>query len=173
MKTRTIFRVAFVSILVFVIFGTYFWYLYFKNGAGSMFNGQKNLLLVNSGNIDYINAVVNDDDSRIPIYYFQVKNNKNTQEKYMITLEDVLPSEVNDGCNDAMLFKREELKYLLKRDNVIVAKGLLSDLTNNILDDSSINALGTNDYSIKVYLNEDTTNYLGKHYHFRINLVEK
>ena len=173
MKTRTVFRIAFISILVFVIIGTYFWYLYFRNNEGSFLSNDKGLELVNSGGIDYINAIPEDDDSRIPIYYFRVKNYQKDAAKYSIVLEDVSPAEANDGCSEGSLFKRSELKYILKFDNKIISKGLVSELVNNVLDTNTVNGESVNDYSIKIYLDENTKEYLNKHYHFRVNLVEQ
>ena len=173
MKTRTIFKIAFISIFVFIIIGTYFWYLYFNTNEESFLSGEKGLKLINSGSIDYVNAIPLDDDYRIPIYYFRVKNYQNNAAKYAITLEDVSPSEANDGCSTGNLFKRSELKYILKLDNKIISKGLLSELDNNILDDNTVSGSSVNDYSLKIYLDENIQEYLNKHYHYRVNLVEK
>ncbi len=131
------------------------------------------LQLINSGHVDYINAIVHDDERNIPTYYFRVKNNVEAPVYYDILLNDVSASEAGDGCSDGTLFTREELDYELKLDNKVLRTGTLSDLKENILDSNEMENVGVNDYSIRIYLNEKAKNTLDRHYHYTITLRER
>ena len=172
MKNKTVFKIAFISLVLFIIAGTYFWYLFFKNYEGKNIEQEIRLELINNGGINYINAVPNDVDANIPIYYFRIRNNINEQINYEINLEEVSPDKVNDGCNAGMLFTKDELNYELKLDNRVIKKGVLSSLNNNVLDINKINAKSFNDYSLRIWLNETAKDSLEKHYHYIINVRE-
>ena len=173
MNNKTVFKVAFISVLVFIIVGTYFWYLYFKNGEGELISKNVRLELVNNGNINYINASPLDPAERIPTYYFRIKNNSNSSIKYEVYLNDVKAVDANDGCNDATNYKRNELKYELKLDNKVIKTGLLTELLNNVLDENTILGNTTNNYSLRIWLSDGIDNAIYRHYHYVINLKEK
>lgn len=172
MKNRKIFKIAFLSISVFIIFTTYFWYLYFHEAEGEIVKANVRLELINSGRVNYIDAVPEDNESDIPTYYFRVKNNVDTSINYEIIITDVNAYDANDGCTDALMFKRDELEYELKLDNKVIRSGLLSDIKSNILDDNKINGVGVNDYSLRIWLAKDTKTSFDRHYHYIINLRE-
>lgn len=158
---------------IFILFATYFWYLYFHEFEGYVLSTNVRIELINSGHVDYINAIVHDDEKNIPTYYFRVKNSVGLPVYYDILINDVSPSQANDGCSDETLFTRGELDYELKLDNKVLKTGTLSDLKDNILDSNEIENTGVNDYSLRIYLNENAKNTLDKHYHYTITLREK
>ncbi len=172
MKNRTVFKIAFFSLVLFVIIATYFWYLFFKDYAGENQSQKVRLELINNGGINYINAVPNDIDSNIPVYYFRVRNNVDEIINYEMSIEDVSPDKVNDGCSSDMLFARNELNYELKLDNKIIKSGVLSELSNNLLDNNEVKANSVNDYSLKIWLNTAAGDDLLKHYHYVVNIKE-
>ena len=172
MKNKKLFSIGFLCIVVFIGIGAYLWYLYFHEYEGDVLAKNIRLELVNNGNIDYINAKVDDTDDIIPIYYFRVKNNANTTINYEIVLKEVAPSEANDGCDDSTYLKRDELNYELKLDNKVIKKGLLSSVKNDVLDSNEIKGISSNDYSLRVWLNEEDENTKDKHYHYIVNLRE-
>lgn len=172
MKNRKLFTIGFICLVVFIGIGTYFWYLYFRDYEGEVLSKNVRLELLNSGRVDYINATIRDTDEVIPIYYFRVKNNVNMPVDYEVLIKDVLPNEVKDGCDDTSYFKREELNYELKLNNKIIKSGLLSEISNNIIDKREMDGISSNDYSLRVWLNEKDENTLDKHYHYIVNIRE-
>ena len=58
-------------------------------------------------------------------------------------------------------------------DNKVVGGGNLSNLKNDLLRVDSITGKKINNYSIRVWLNDNTVDYLNKHYHFVVNIKEK
>ena len=172
MKNKTVFRIAFISLVIFVLVATYFWFLYFKDYEGSIKEEKLRYELINNGGINYINAVPNDLEANIPTYYFRVKNNVNDDIKYEIFLQSVSPSAVNDGCSTDMLFTSSELNYELKLDNRVVHSGNLSTLTNNVLDSNKVSGNSINDYSLRIWLNDNASTNLLKHYHYVVSFRE-
>lgn len=172
MKNKKLFTIGFICLIAFIGIGTYFWYLYFHEYEGDVLAKNVRLELINSGKVDYINATIRDTDDIIPIYYFRVKNNVNMHVSYEVLIKDILPSEAKDGCSDDTYFKREELKYELKLDNKVIKSGLLSEIKDDILDKREINSISSNDYALRIWLNEEDENTLDKHYHYRVNVRE-
>ena len=175
MKNKGVLTIAVICLIIFIGIASYLWYLYFHEYEGKLIEANpamqfiKQVELVNSKGIDYINASALDDDSIIPTYYFSVKNHSNKDYNYVILLEDV---DVDDGCSSATRFKRDELIYELKLDNKLIKTGGLETLNNNVLDKNIIKTGVTNDYSLKIKLKSDDTDYEDKHYHYVVNIKE-
>ena len=172
MNRKLILSIALVCMIVFIIVGGYFWYLYFNDNESKIKDDNLRLELLNNGDVSYINAISNDTKDNIPTYYFKVKNHLDFSANYVLVFEEVSPQEANDGCSKDTYFKKEELLYELTLDNKIIKKGTLIDLKNNILDENLISGKETNVYSLTVYLKNDLTDILKKHYHYRITLKE-
>ena len=172
MKKKTVFKLAFISLIIFILVATYFWFLYFKDYDGSVVREKVRLELVNNGGINYINAVPNDVSENIPVYYFRVKNNAEDSIKYDIFLQNVSPSEANDGCSEDMVFTTNQLNYELKLDNKVIKSGVLSSLSNNILDSNKVYGNSVNDYALRIWLNDNAEENLLKHYHYIVSIRE-
>ena len=176
MKNKGVFTIAIVSLVLFMGIASYLWYLYFHDYENALISENpkmeflKGVELVNTGNIDYVNAKTEDNDSIIPIYYFSVKSKSNKDFNYNIV---ILDSEGNDDCSSSTRLNRNELEYELKLDNKVIKSGGLDTLANNILDDNIIKAGSVNDYSLKIKLKDTTTDYENKHFHYVINMKEK
>ena len=176
MKNKGVLTIAMVSLFVFTGIASYLWYLYFHEYEGKLIDASpamrfiKGVELINSGNINYVNAEVDDDENVIPTYYFSVKNHSDKNYNYVILLEDI---EGSDGCTSATRLRQNELEYELTLDNKVIKTGGLDELNNNIRDENIIKVNGTNDYSLKIKLKESTTNYENKHFHYIINMKEK
>ena len=176
LKNNGIFTIAVFSLIVFIGIASYLWYLFFHEYENVLVKENSNMQfasgveLINTGNINYINATNTDSDSVIPVYYFSVKNKSNKDYNYIISLED---SEGNDGCSNATKLTRSELEYELKMDNKTIKTGGLETLSNNILDSNIVKSGTTNDYSIRIKIKADTTDYQDKHFHYVINMKEK
>ena len=172
MKNKTVFKLAYISLFVFVIVATYFWFLYFRDYEGSVTKEKVRLELINNGGINYVNAVPNDVEENIPTYYFRIKNNSNDDIKYDIFLQNVNPSDVNDGCDTNTTFSSDELNYELKLDNRVIKSGVLSMISNGILDNNKVSGDSINDYSLRIWLNDKADKSLLKHYHYTISIRE-
>lgn len=175
MKNKNILTIAIICLFIFVGIASYLWYLYFYEYEKNLIDASpamkflKGVELINSGNINYINANANDDDSIVPTYYFTVKNHSDKNYQYVILLED---STGNDGCSPSTRLKREELEYELTLDNRVIKTGSLDSLVNNVLDKNIVNIDGINDYSLKIRLKDSDSNYENKHFHYIINMKE-
>ena len=173
MKSKIAFKIGFLSIIIFILIAAYFWFLYFHNGLGKEIKENKGIELINSGNINYVNAGINDPKSIIPVYYFRVKNNLENEFNYAIYLNEVRPSSVNDGCTKETIFSKKELDYELTLDSKIIKKGTLSDLSGNYLNITKVPGKSIHDYSLRIWLNNKATDIDSKHYHFIVELEEK
>lgn len=172
MKRVLILKIAFISMIIFTIAGGYFWYIYFNENDGKIVSSNARLELLNNGAINYINAMPNDSDNVIPTYYFRVKNNLNMKASYELVLDEISPSAAGDGCTSATFFQKNELMYELKLDNKLIKSGRLSTLKDNLLDSNVVSGNSTNDYSLRIFIANDTDNSLQKHYHYVVNLKE-
>ena len=170
MKRLLILKIAFISMIAFTVAGGYFWYLYFDERESEMVRDNVRLQLLNNGPVTYINAVPNDAAENIPIYYFRVKNNFSTDAKYSLIFNEINPSNVGDGCSIQNYLNKNELMYVLTLDNKVIKQGKLSELSNNVLDNNIINGNTENDYSLKVYIEDNATETLKKHYHYSVIL---
>ena len=176
MKNKSVLTIAVVCLFIFTGISSYLWYLYFHDYEQKLIDASpamkfvKGVELINSGNINYVNANASDDENMIPTYYFSVKNISDKDYDYFILLED---TEGNDGCTAATRLKRDELEYELTLDNEVIKSGDLKLLSDNILDTNVIKVNETHDYSFKLRLKETAVNYEGKHFHYIINMKEK
>ena len=80
---------------------------------------------------------------------------------------------VNDGCDNSTTFSLSDLNYEFKLNGLVIKSGLLSDIQNGILDNSTLKKESTNDYSLRIWLNKDNKDYQNKHFHYVINIEEK
>ena len=176
MKNKSVFTVAMICLAIFIVIASYLWYLYFHDYEGKLIAENpkmefvRGVELVNTGNIDYVNAKPIDNDSLVPTYYFSVKSHSNKDYDYVIVLEN---ANGNDGCSEDTLLKRDELEYELKLDNKVIKVAGLETLSNNILDTNIIKSNGVNDYSLKIRIKNGVTDYEKKHFHYVINMKEK
>ena len=176
MKNKKIFTVAIICLIIFMGIAAYLWYIYFHDYEKKLIDENcksefVNLVeLKNTGNVNYVNADVDDSDSVVPVYYFSVINNSEKDFEYEVVIED---REGNDGCDASSRLKREELEYELRLDNKIIKKAGLDTLTKNVIDTNIIKNKSTNDYSLKIKLKNDDIDYHDKHFHYVVNIKEK
>ena len=104
---------------------------------------------------------------------FKVKNSKNTEGKYTIFIEDAPLNSINDGCTEETLLSRKDLKYQLKLNGQIIKEDFLSSIKDNILDTETIKENTTNNYELRIYIHENANDWVGKHYHYQINIKEE
>ena len=180
MKNKTLIICGFFLLVIFIIFGTYAWYLYFLNVSGGFPVNNNSKYLENSGIIfqDNGNSVYDaqaeslEDDNIgiVPSYDFEITNTTNLKGKYNIYIEDLPVNAINDGCTEDTLLSRSQLKYQLTMNGKVVKEGLMDTINDNILDTREINANTTNNYSLKIYIHDTAINWFGKHYHYRVTI---
>ena len=175
MKNKGTLIIAIICFVIFMGIASYLWYLYFHEYEDKLFaenctpEFSHDVTLVNTGNINYYDATTEDSDSIVPVYYFSVKNASDKDYKYAIVIEK---ADGNDGCTTDTRLTRDELEYELKLDNKIIKKAGLDTISDNILDSNVIKGKSVNDYSLKIRLKSEDTDYENKHFHYVVNLKE-
>lgn len=180
MKNKVLIICAGLVFLIFLMFGTYAWYLFFLKAGGvlTVNNNKKYLetsgiIFQDNGNNVYDAKAESLEDNNIdsvPSYEFQVTNTNNHEGTYNLYIEDLLANQVDDGCTENTLLTRKDLKYKLSLNGKDIKKGYMETINDNILDSRTIEGNTTNNYSLKIYIHDETTNWFGKHYHYRVSL---
>ena len=178
MKNKTLIICAGLLLVIFLAFGTYAWYLYFLHSSGNFtINNksknfkQKGAIKKDNGNNVYDTKAESLEDnniSHVPSYKFQIINTSNKKQEYKIYIEDLPVNMVNDGCTEDMLLNRSQLKYQLSFNGNIIKEGKMNTINDNILDTKKIEPNTSYDYSLKIYINDEATDWFGKHYHYKV-----
>ena len=90
--------------------------------------------------------------------------------RYSLELIEISPTQVNDGCTNKTLLRKDELNYQLLYDGKSISKGRLSQIQNGILDERNIDSNKINDYELKIWLNSSSEDNEGKHFHYKVDL---
>ena len=178
MKNKVLIVCASLLLLIFLSFGTFCWYLYFK-GASAGFNINNNnkylettgIIFQDNGNNLYDATAESVDDNSldsIPSYDFQVTNTRDYSGSYNLYIEDLPVNAIDDGCTEETLLTRKDLKYQLTMNNKIIKEGFMETIKDNILDSREIEPNQTNNYSLKIYIHDEALNWFGKHYHYKL-----
>ena len=176
MKRKNVIIMGIFSLVIFMGIASYLWYLYFNKyeekliKQNGIYEFERVVELANSGPTTYLNATNNDTEEIIPTYYFRVENESDQEYEYILYFQNV---DVNDGCSESTRFDRSDLEYELKLDNKVIKKAGLETITNNELDINTISSHSINDYSIRLKLKENVTDYENKHFHYTITIKEK
>lgn len=106
-------------------------------------------------------------------YTLTVKNNLTEKIEYDIKLIDDLEEIINDKCEEYRIDKNF-IKVSIKEDKNNNQIYKLSDLKENILFHGKIKALAQKDYTIRVWIDKDSTLPTGGelHYHGQIDVIE-
>lgn len=179
MKNKVLIVVAALLLFIFLVFGTYAWYLFFlKIGNNSMANTLNSSLingditLIDNGNGVYdsdANSILDSNVSDIIPYKFKIVN-KGISRDYNLYIEDLPVNAINDGCTENTLLERSQLKYELKLNGKVIKNDLLSNINDNILDKRKIDMNKTNNYELRIYIHDDAIDWTDKHYHYKIVL---
>lgn len=163
-RDRVLFFVAIVSIIIFVILSTFYWYMYFLDftSDGIISNG-----LDKSDKIKIVDAKsIESNISTISGYEFSVQNSGLSTRTYRLIIKDVDPTKANDGCTDEMTLSKREIFYSLEKNGSMIRDGLLSTIKGT-LTEGTINIDTKDDYVFKVWVNDVES---VKHYHYEIVL---
>lgn len=181
MKNKLLLICAAALLFIFLVFGTYFWYLFFLQISEDFTVNNNNInngsiIFVDYGNNVYeVDAETVDENSVSAVipYKFEVKNNSNKDGNYHLYIEDLPASFVNDGCTEATLLDRNMLKYQLKLNGSIIKDDYLSNIKDNILDIRNIGTKKINSYELRIYIHDEAYDWAGKHYHYKVVLNNK
>ena len=181
MKKRILLTIAALLLISFLGIGTYMWYNFFLgitsnygNSSNGSSSGSIKLEDAETSVTDSNASKVDDSEvSNVTPYTFKVKNSKNTEGKYTIFIEDAPLNSINDGCTEETLLSRKDLKYQLKLNGKIIKEDFLSSIKDNILDTETIKENTTNNYELRIYIHENANDWVGKHYHYQINIKEE
>ncbi len=181
MKNKVLLLCAGLLLLIFLVFGTYSWYIFFHNASGSYGSSTTNpkkdgeIVLNDSGNkvydADAKNLKEEDVDSVVP-YIFSIKNS-GEKDDYTLYIEDVPVNTINDGCTSSTLLSRSQLRYQLKMNGKVVKDDYLSNVEDNILDTRTIDKDTTNEYELRIYIHENAKDWENKHYHYKVVINNK
>ncbi len=178
MKNKFLLFIGGLLLVVFLTFGTYFWYIFFLNASASYGSSTTNdpnrsgdIVMTDDGN-NVVDADANnhegDNLEQVAAYNFKVRNTNLQKGNYTLYIEDVPVNTINDGCTEATLLKRSQLRYQLIMNDEVIKEDKLSNIKDNILDSRSIGGNKTNTYKLRIYIASDTTDWQGKHYHYKV-----
>ena len=180
MKNKVLIICAGLLLLIFLVFGTYAWYLYFLHASGgftinnnSKYLETSGIIFQDNGNNVYDTKAESLEDnniSHVPSYNFQVTNTNDGRGKYNLYIEDLPVNMVDDGCTENTLLNRSQLKYQLSLNGKIIKEGFMETINDNILDTREIDGHETNNYSLKIYIHDEATDWFGKHYHYKVSI---
>lgn len=107
--------------------------------------------------------------SEVVPYSFKVTNTSNKDGHYQILLEeDPISNKV--GYRQEDLLTRNQLNYQLLLNGVVIKKGRLSSIKNNILDDRIIEGKQENQYILKIWVHDKVKagEWENKYYHYKV-----
>lgn len=114
-----------------------------------------------------LGPISDDSTGMIVPYDFSISNTKDDDSTYDLLIEDIIEKE--KGKN---ILLRKYLNYELKLNDVVIKKGTMSNIKNNILDTRTMSKNSTNSYSLKIWLNEKSkeTDWMNKYYSYNITV---
>ena len=179
MKNKILLICGSLLLLIFLAFGTYYWYIYFLRASSvSISNGEtvQNeggiTLIDNDKNVYDIDATSTDGENLddVEAYIFNIKNDNKNKGSYTLYLEDVPINSIKDGCTEETILDRNQLNYQLILNEQVLKEDDLDNIKDNVLDSREISGNTTNHYKLKVFIKEDAENWLSKHYHYKVTL---
>ena len=156
MKNKVLLIIGSLILVIFLIIGTYSWYLYFLQiGRGYYITSAEgtrigDIILIDNGKNVYDADAKNLDDKdvlNVQPYSFKISNLGNTKRTYTLYIEDLPLNSINDGCSSKTLLNRSQLKYQLK-----------------------VNGKDANSYELRIYIHDTNEDWYNKHYHYRVVL---
>ncbi len=162
-----------VLLVIFILGTTYAWY--------QLFSRDENVVANLAISFENVGTSVNIQDTtplsdamgeEIEPYCFTISNTGSVDGTYQLLLKEQSPSVVNDGCTTSTLLSKDQLKYQLVLNNVVLATGKLSDLENDVLDLRKIAVDEQNHYQLRVWIDQsqDGASVVNKHFHYRVDV---
>ena len=182
MKNRILLITGGLVLFIFLVFGTYTWYLYFLEAGNNYAIDPDNTINSNlqDGKItlqDYgtgvydsnANSIEDSEVNDVVPYRFKVVND-GKEDNYSVYIEDLPANAVGDGCTEETLLTREQLKYELRLNGTVIKSDFLSNVKDNVLDTRKITTNQTNNYELRIYIHDDAEDWTDKHYHYKVVL---
>lgn len=106
--------------------------------------------------------------SVVPNYKFSVKNVNDSKSRYEVVYKE-------QEVSGKQKLSKSQLTYQLILNGIIIKKGNLADLKNDVLDDRYIMPNTNNQYELKVYISESAkdTAWQNKSYAYRVDINVK
>lgn len=174
MKKIILLLLAGVALFAFIFTTSILWYRFFysspseNDGVGSV-----NVQLGDNNVIDESGLIPLDDDTakNLTPYEFKVENNSDSDAMYNVLLEDSIISDDLSYTNKELL-SRNQLRYQLSLNGIVIKTASLNELKNNIIDTRNIAAGQTNNYQLRIYVAESAqnTSWQNKYYHFDVKV---
>ena len=121
--------------------------------------------------ISQLEPIKDDEVDKLDYYKFDVKNNGSNDSRYQVLIEEVELSN-KKGYRKSELLSRNQLRYELKLNGRVIAKGDMYEIKNNIIDERIIGVSTINKYQLKVWIPESArnTDWLNKYYRYKVNI---
>ena len=151
------------------------WYRFFYSGASNSENVSNiSVQLSENNNVITESGLIPLDDETaksLTPYEFKVDNNSESATTYNVLFEDSIISD-DDSYSNKELLSREQLRYQLSLNGIVIKCGDLKNINNNILDTRNIASGQTNNYQLRIYVAESSinTDWQNKYYHFNISV---
>lgn len=175
MKKIVLLMMAGVALFTFIFVTSILWYKFFYNdNVTNNTMGNISVQLTEDNNvIDESNLIPLDDETakKLTPYTFKVDNKSEKAVVYNVLIEDSIISDDATYSNKELL-TRDQLRYQLSLNGMVIKSGAMKDIKNNIIDTRNILAGDTNNYELRVYVAESKgdSNWQNKYYHFNINV---
>lgn len=105
-------------------------------------------------------------------YQFTLENTGSLNSNYRITLVDDMDTINKDGCQNKLL-SRNQIRYMLTKNNSNGSIDYLSNATNQVIDMGNIASLTKNTYQLRMWIDSSITNPAdinGKHFHVKVKV---
>lgn len=114
--------------------------------------------------------VLDEDISSVPVYQFTVKNPTDKKVAYQLYLADLDISEIQDGCHQEDLLKRDQLRYQFMLNDKQLALENVTELEESRLGSFDIQSGETQTFSLRIFVPESKkeTEWANKHYHYKV-----
>ncbi len=126
-----------------------------SNKNNILTSGNLNIVLEEEGttiNLEKAYPVSEEEGLKSTPYSFQVINKGTINGRYKLYLSD---DEIED--NEERI-DNKYVRYSLERENVVIKSGTLDELKDNLLDETSINKGNTNNYNLRLWIDEKADN---------------
>ena len=178
-KKEIIKNVVYLSLIfIIAIVSTYYIYNEFQENRNTDFNSDSLVVTYHESTRDKITIkkVIPVTDSvglSSKAYNISIKNNLTEKVSYKVQILDDLEAIKEDECEDNLL-EKEDIHISVKKDKNENKIYTLSDLEDGVLFSDYINALDTDNISIRIWVSKDSSLPYGAfmHYHGIIQIVE-
>ena len=174
MKRFLLLVLAGIALFIFIFVISVLWYRVFYNDSTITSVSSIDIYLDNKNNVIDESGLIpldaNTAKTLVP-YEFKVTNTSDKDTTYNVLLEDSIISDDANYSNKELL-SRSQLEYQLSLNGVVIKKGMLSDIKNNIIDTRVISPNTVNNYELRIYVSESaqSTEWQNKYYHFNVEV---